>query len=119
MNELEFGLAAVYRIIKKTGAERVGDDAAEELRTVLEEFGIKIAEQALVYAKHAGRKTVKSSDIRLAVNEIVFSTSIVLSVIVFSCNTKSGTSNSLFPSNSSFIVKPSASFSLPVNAVAL
>ena len=48
----------------------MGDDAAEELRTVLEEFGIKIAEQALVYAKHAGRKTVKSSDIRLAVNEI-------------------------------------------------
>nr|AIE90726.1 transcription factor CBF/NF-Y/histone domain-containing protein [uncultured marine thaumarchaeote AD1000_06_A03] len=70
MSDLEFGLAAVYRIIKKTGAERVGDDAAEELRTVLEEFGIKIAEQALVYAKHAGRKTVKSSDIRLAVDEI-------------------------------------------------
>ena len=42
MSDLEFGLAAVYRIIKKTGAERVGDDAAEELRTVLEEFGVKI-----------------------------------------------------------------------------
>ena len=38
MSDLEFGLAAVYRIIKKTGAERVGDDAAEELRAVLEEF---------------------------------------------------------------------------------
>ena len=61
MSDLEFGLAAVYRIIKKTGAERVGDDAAEELRSVLEEFG---------YAKHAGRKTVKSSDIKLAVAEI-------------------------------------------------
>ena len=36
MSDLEFGLAAVYRIIKKTGAERVGDDAAEELRSVLD-----------------------------------------------------------------------------------
>ena len=40
------------------------------VRSVLEEFGIRIAEQALVYAKHAGRKTVKASDIRLAVAEI-------------------------------------------------
>ena len=69
MSDLEFGLAEVYRIIKKTGAERVGDDAADELRKVLEEVGTQISTQALVYAKHAGRKTVKSTDIKLAAKE--------------------------------------------------
>ena len=39
MSETEFGLAAVYRIIKKSGAERVSDEAAEELRRVLEVIG--------------------------------------------------------------------------------
>ena len=35
MSDLEFGLAAVYRIIKKTGAERVGDDAAEDFSQII------------------------------------------------------------------------------------
>ena len=28
----EFGLAAMYRVMKKSGAERVSDDAADELK---------------------------------------------------------------------------------------
>lgn len=70
MADIEFGLAAVYRIIKKAGAERVGDDAAEELRQVLEQTGSTIARDACKYAKHAGRKTVKSSDIQLAASSL-------------------------------------------------
>ena len=47
MSESEFGLAAVYRLIKKAGADRVGDDAAMELRVVLEDVGTQIAKQAI------------------------------------------------------------------------
>ena len=70
MPESEFGVAGAYRIIKKSGAERVGDDAANELRIALEEIGQVIARQAIEFALHAGRRTVKSVDIKLAVKSL-------------------------------------------------
>ncbi|MDP6641524.1 MAG: histone family protein [Nitrososphaerales archaeon] len=70
MLEPEFGIAAIYRIIKKTGAERVGDDAAQELRVALEEIGERVARQAVEFSSHAGRKTVKATDIKLAVKSL-------------------------------------------------
>ena len=67
----EFGLAAMYRVMKKSGAERVSDEAADDLRKVLEEVAERIAKQAAELSLHAGRKTVKSEDIRLAAKNVI------------------------------------------------
>lgn len=67
----ELGLAAMYRFIKKSGAERVSDESADELRKVLEEIATRIASQAVDLSVHAGRKTIKSEDIRLATKNIL------------------------------------------------
>jgi histone H3/H4 len=67
----ELGLASVYRVIKKSGAERVSDEAADELRKILEEIAQRIATQALDLSLHAGRKTIKSDDIRLAAKNVL------------------------------------------------
>ncbi len=60
-------LAAMEKILKQAGAERVSDTAKSALKNILEEKASEIAMQATKFASHAGRKTVKAGDIRLAV----------------------------------------------------
>ena len=70
MAETEISTAAVHRLIKRGGAGRIGDDAAEELRKIMEDVAIKVGKEALELATHAGRKTVRAEDIKLAVKRI-------------------------------------------------
>ena len=66
MKSSELGLSAMYRILKKAGAERVSDESADELRRILEDLAGEISKSAVDMAAHAGRKTVKGEDVKLA-----------------------------------------------------
>ena len=69
--EGELSVAAMHRICKKAGAERVSKSAARELARILEEIGVRIAKEALDYTTHAGRKTIKGKDIAIAAEKTV------------------------------------------------
>jgi histone H3/H4 len=71
MAKLELSVAPMHRLCKKAGAERVSETAAKELAKALQEIGIKIAKEALGYAMHAGRKTIKSEDIEIAARKVM------------------------------------------------
>lgn len=67
----ELAVAPMHRICKKAGASRVSEAAAEALAKELERIGIKIAKEAIDYAMHAGRKTVKAEDIEIAARKVM------------------------------------------------
>ena len=60
-------LAAMERLLKRIGAERVSEGAKQALREVLEDHAEKVGALANKLAQHAKRKTIKAEDIRLAV----------------------------------------------------
>ncbi|MBI4738664.1 NFYB/HAP3 family transcription factor subunit [Candidatus Woesearchaeota archaeon] len=59
-------LAAMEKILKLSGAERVSDKAKEALKDMIEDIAAEIAENAVKLTVHSGRKTVKAGDIKLA-----------------------------------------------------
>jgi DNA-binding protein len=65
-NMADLPIAAVVRIAKKNGAERVGSDAAEALVVKAEKYIASLTKEANKLAEHAGRKTIKKEDVDLA-----------------------------------------------------
>jgi len=67
---VELPVAAIDRVIRKSGAKRVSEGAAVALAEVLEERALAIAAEAAKLAEHAGRRTVRDVDIRLAAKRV-------------------------------------------------
>jgi histone H3/H4 len=67
----EIKVAPMHKLIKRAGADRVSEESAIALGEALEVIGIKIAREALDFAHHAGRKTVKADDIKIASKKVL------------------------------------------------
>jgi len=66
----EFTLAPMRRLIKRYGDLRVSEEASEELRRVIGDYGSRIAEAAVALVRQEQRKTVLPRDIRAAQRQI-------------------------------------------------
>ena len=69
MSDKFLPLAAMEKLLKQGGAERVSDKARTALKNAIEDIAHEIAAKSIKLAIHAGRKTVKAEDIKLAVKE--------------------------------------------------
>jgi len=63
-------LAAVERIARKAGVQRISKEALEEMRKLAEELAEELARESALLAKHAGRRTIKPEDVKLAAGKI-------------------------------------------------
>ncbi len=68
--KVSFAGARVERLIRDAGAFRVSADAIAGLNEIIANRGLEIARYAVEIAGHSGRKTIKDSDIRLAVGKV-------------------------------------------------
>ncbi len=64
-------IAPMHKLIKRAGAARVSEESAIALSKILEEVGLKVAKEAIDFAHHAGRKTVKARDIEIAAQKVL------------------------------------------------
>ena len=58
--------APAGRILQNNGAKRVSEESMKVFAEILDEIAIEISTQAAKIAKHSGRKTVQSGDVKLA-----------------------------------------------------
>jgi DNA-binding protein len=60
-------LAPMEKLLKKGNPDlRISDPAKEALREYLEDKAVDLAKIAAEFSLHAGRKTIKAEDVRLA-----------------------------------------------------
>ena len=73
MKTSDLGVATMYRILKKCATDdetgeslRISEEAANELRKVLEDIATEIAKNAADMSRHAKRRTIRAEDVKLA-----------------------------------------------------
>lgn len=59
-------LAPLERLLRKAGAKRVSKSAVKEFSQVLTDYTRDLSAEAMALARHAGRKTIIPSDVRMA-----------------------------------------------------
>ena len=70
MSERKFSLYDIEQFIREAGAEKVTEDAVLDLEREIEKLADSIANKAMRYAKHAGRrKLIRKADIILTAPE--------------------------------------------------
>jgi histone H3/H4 len=62
----ELPKAPAARLMKSVGASRISGEAVDMLTEAMEDYGTDVARKANAFAHHAGRKTIKASDVKLA-----------------------------------------------------
>jgi DNA-binding protein len=58
----------IKKILKEAGAKRISADASMEMQKCINKMAFNVAQKAVVLSKHAKRKTVDVSDVKLACN---------------------------------------------------
>jgi histone H3/H4 len=73
MGERAFSLYDIEQFIREAGAERVTEEAVVDLERELEKLAESVAQRAIRYAEHAGRRRlVNKKDVLLAKPRIAF-----------------------------------------------
>lgn len=65
-SEKELPFAPLERLLRKAGAKRVSKSAVREFSAVISDYAFTLSAEAASLAKHAGRKTIIDSDVRMA-----------------------------------------------------
>lgn len=63
-------IQACKKMLQAGNNYRISKDASIELSNILEDTALTISERAQIYAKHAGRRTIKKEDILLALEQL-------------------------------------------------
>ncbi len=64
-------LAPLERLLRKAGAKRVSKGAVKEFSNRLADYVIRLSAEAATLAKHAGRKTIIESDVKMARRKVL------------------------------------------------